>query len=44
MPSYVNVNLGAEEKSFHVSNLCTRETSKQTHDWLFYAYMIRGVR
>lgn len=47
MPSYVNVNLGAEEKSIRVWNLCmkcTRGTCKQAHDWLFVANMIRGVR
>lgn len=43
MPSYVNVNLGAEEKSIRVWNLCM-EKNKETHDWLFYASMIRGVR
>lgn len=47
MPSYVNVNLGAEEKSIRVWNLCMesiRGTCKQAHDWLFVANMIRGVR
>ncbi|XP_050533879.1 mitogen-activated protein kinase kinase kinase 15 isoform X2 [Daktulosphaira vitifoliae] len=46
MPSYVNVNLGAEEKSIHVWNLCMenmRGNCKQVHDWLFVANMIRGV-
>lgn len=47
MPSYVNVNLGAEEKSIHVWNLCVfcmKKMCKQAHDWLFLASMIRGVR
>lgn len=47
MPSYVNVNLGAEEKSIRVWNLCMdnmKKTCKQAHDWLFVANMIRGVR
>lgn len=43
MPSYVNVNLGAEKKSIRVWNLCM-EKNKETHDWLFYADNIRGVR
>ncbi|XP_025424577.1 mitogen-activated protein kinase kinase kinase 15 isoform X4 [Sipha flava] len=46
MPSYVNVNLGAEEKSIHVWNLCVfcmKKMCKQAHDWLFVASMIRGV-
>ncbi|XP_033214856.1 mitogen-activated protein kinase kinase kinase 15 isoform X1 [Belonocnema kinseyi] len=46
MPSYVNVNLGAEEKSIQIWNLCLdnmKESCKQNHDWLFFANMIRSV-
>lgn len=46
MPSYVNVNLGAEEKSIQIWNLCPdnmRNNCKQVHDWLFTANMIRSV-
>lgn len=46
MPSYVNVNLGAEEKSVQIWNLCLdnmRNNCKQVHDWLFTASMIRSV-
>ncbi|XP_029659595.1 mitogen-activated protein kinase kinase kinase 15 isoform X2 [Formica exsecta] len=49
MPSYVNVNLGAEEKSIHIRNLCNscldniRNNCKQVHDWLFTANMIRSM-
>ncbi|XP_029160402.1 LOW QUALITY PROTEIN: mitogen-activated protein kinase kinase kinase 15 [Nylanderia fulva] len=46
MPSYVNVNLGAEEKSIQIWNLCLdnmRNNCKQVHDWLFTANMIRSV-
>jgi len=47
MPSYVVVNLGAEEKSIFLCNQCikcTRNTCKQVHKWLFVASMIRSVR
>jgi len=47
MPSYVVVNLGAEEKSIFLCNQCincTRNICKQVHKWLFVASMIRGVR
>ncbi|CAL1686022.1 unnamed protein product [Lasius platythorax] len=46
MPSYVNVNLGAEEKSIQIWNYCLdnmRNNCKQVHDWLFTANMIRSV-
>ncbi|XP_012267109.2 mitogen-activated protein kinase kinase kinase 15 isoform X2 [Athalia rosae] len=46
MPSYVNVNLGAEEKSIQIWNLCLdslKDNCKQVHDWLFTANMIRSV-
>ncbi|KAK0168323.1 hypothetical protein PV327_002140 [Microctonus hyperodae] len=46
MPSYVNVNLGAEEKSIQIWNLCLdsmKNDCKQVHDWLFTANMIRSV-
>lgn len=46
MPSYVNVNLGAEEKSLQIVNLCIdklKNNCKQVHDWLFTANSIRSV-
>ncbi|XP_044005267.1 mitogen-activated protein kinase kinase kinase 15 isoform X2 [Aphidius gifuensis] len=46
MPSYVNVNLGADEKSIKIWNLCLdnlKNNCKQVHDWLFTANMIRSV-
>lgn len=46
MPSYVNVNLGAEEKSIQIWNLCLdnmKNSCKQVHDWLFTESMIRSV-
>ncbi|XP_025195164.1 mitogen-activated protein kinase kinase kinase 15 isoform X3 [Melanaphis sacchari] len=46
MPSYVVVNLGAEEKSIFLWNQCikcTRNVCKQVHKWLFVASMIRSV-
>ncbi|XP_044744016.1 mitogen-activated protein kinase kinase kinase 15 isoform X2 [Chrysoperla carnea] len=46
LPSYVNVNLGAEEKSIQMLNLCLdsmRGTCRQVHDWLFTANLIRSV-
>ncbi|XP_011497787.1 PREDICTED: mitogen-activated protein kinase kinase kinase 15-like [Ceratosolen solmsi marchali] len=46
MPSYVIVNLGAEEKSIQITNLCLESMNhncKQVHDWLFSANMIRSV-
>ncbi|KAL1139853.1 hypothetical protein AAG570_006830 [Ranatra chinensis] len=46
MPSYVTVNLGAEEKSLQIGNLCLqcmKRICKQVHDWLFTASMIRSV-
>lgn len=46
MPSYVNVNLGAEEKSVQIWNLCLdsmKGTCRQVHDWLFTASMLRSV-
>ncbi|CAG0890849.1 unnamed protein product [Darwinula stevensoni] len=46
MPSYVNVNMGAEVKSLQIWNLCLekmRGKCRQVHDFLFLADMIRGV-
>ena len=46
MPSYVIVNLGADEKSIQITNLCLdsmKNNCKQVHDWLFTASMIRSV-
>lgn len=47
MPSYVNVNLGAEVKSIEIWNLCLekmKKNCKQVHEWLFLASMIKSVR
>ncbi|KAL0831480.1 hypothetical protein ABMA28_002279 [Loxostege sticticalis] len=44
MPSYVNVNMGAEEKSVEILNLCLESmkgTCRQVHRWLFTSDMIR---
>ncbi|CAL4111120.1 unnamed protein product, partial [Meganyctiphanes norvegica] len=46
LPSYVTVNIGAEEKSIAVSNLCLEQlkgTCRQVHDWLFAASSIKSV-
>lgn len=42
IPSYVNVNLDAEEKSIHVWHLIMDKN--KIHEWKFYADDIRGVR
>lgn len=47
MPSFVNINLGAEEKSIQVVNSCIdcmKGKCRQKHDWVFTASMIRSVR
>ncbi|XP_050665102.1 mitogen-activated protein kinase kinase kinase 15 isoform X1 [Leptidea sinapis] len=44
MPSYVNVNMGAEQKSVEILNLCLksmRGECRQVHRWLFTSEMIR---
>ncbi|KAL4702241.1 hypothetical protein ACJJTC_005780 [Scirpophaga incertulas] len=44
MPSYVNVNMGAEQKSVEILNLCLdsmRGKCRQVHRWLFTSDMIR---
>ncbi|XP_072938560.1 mitogen-activated protein kinase kinase kinase 15 isoform X2 [Epargyreus clarus] len=44
MPSYVNVNMGAEQKSVEIFNLCLdsmRGECRQVHRWLFTSDMIR---
>ncbi|KAI1294720.1 Mitogen-activated protein kinase kinase kinase 15 [Halotydeus destructor] len=48
VPSYVTINLDAEEKSMHIENMCIeclkdREKCHKPHDWLLLAHMIRGV-
>lgn len=46
LPSYICINLGAEQQSLQVSNLCyksLRGSCKQIHDWEFTASMIRSV-
>ncbi|KAG6450678.1 hypothetical protein O3G_MSEX006720 [Manduca sexta] len=45
MPSYVNVNMGAEQKSVEILNLCLdsmRGQCRQVHRWLFTSDMIRS--
>ncbi|XP_049868246.1 mitogen-activated protein kinase kinase kinase 15 isoform X2 [Pectinophora gossypiella] len=44
MPSYVNVNMGAEQKSVEILNLCLESIKgecRQVHRWLFTSDMIR---
>ncbi|KAJ2950149.1 hypothetical protein O0L34_g11501 [Tuta absoluta] len=44
MPSYVNVNMGAEQKSVEILNLCLdsiKGQCRQVHRWLFTSDMIR---
>ncbi|KAI5732534.1 hypothetical protein M8J76_001396 [Diaphorina citri] len=48
IPSYVTVNMGAEEKSIQVENICIKcirqpGSCRQVHDWLFTASMVRSV-
>uniref|UniRef100_A0A0A9W6E3 Mitogen-activated protein kinase kinase kinase 15 n=1 Tax=Lygus hesperus TaxID=30085 RepID=A0A0A9W6E3_LYGHE len=46
MPSYVTVNLGADEKSLTINNLCAecmKGNCKKIHTWDFTANMIRSV-
>ena len=45
MPSYVLVNLGAEQQSIKLTNLCLRSlrgNCTQIHDWEFTSSMIRS--
>ncbi|XP_063360346.1 mitogen-activated protein kinase kinase kinase 15 [Cydia amplana] len=45
MPSYLNVNMGAEQKSVEILNLCLssiRGQCRQVHRWLFTSDMIRS--
>ncbi|CAN7988829.1 unnamed protein product [Ixodes hexagonus] len=46
MPSYVTVNMGAEEKSIEICNLCIdtlKGKCKRIHEWLFNASSIRSI-
>ncbi|XP_037046666.1 mitogen-activated protein kinase kinase kinase 15 isoform X3 [Bradysia coprophila] len=46
MPSHVVVNMGAEEKSIQITNLClahSKGTCKKVHDFLFTANQIKSV-
>ncbi|KAK8378621.1 hypothetical protein O3P69_009370 [Scylla paramamosain] len=46
LPSYVTVNLGAEEKSLQLYNLCIEQmkgTCRQVHYWLFTASSIKSI-
>ncbi|XP_042878655.1 mitogen-activated protein kinase kinase kinase 15-like isoform X1 [Penaeus japonicus] len=46
LPSYVTVNLGAEEKSIQLSNLCIdrmKGICRRVHEWLFTASSIKSI-
>lgn len=46
MPSYVNVNMGAEEKSLQIVNLCVahqKGSCKKVHDFLYTANLIKSL-
>lgn len=48
MPSYATVNLGAEEKSVEINQVCRRclkdkSKCRRPHDWLLQTDMVRGV-
>lgn len=46
MPSYVNVNMGAEEKNLQIINIClahSKGSCKKVHDFLFLASEIKSV-
>ncbi|XP_055676600.1 mitogen-activated protein kinase kinase kinase 15 isoform X2 [Lutzomyia longipalpis] len=46
MPSYMIVNMGAEEKSLQIINIClahSKGTCKKVHDFLFTANQIKSV-
>ncbi|XP_047737241.1 uncharacterized protein LOC108675863 [Hyalella azteca] len=45
-PSYVTVNLGAEEASLQLQNLCIDKNLREcrkVHDWVFVASSIKGI-
>ncbi|XP_031620705.1 mitogen-activated protein kinase kinase kinase 15 isoform X2 [Contarinia nasturtii] len=46
MPSFVIINIGAEEQSIQITNLClahSKGTCKKVHDFLFTANQIKSV-
>lgn len=46
MPSYITINMGAEEKSIQIVNLCLRHSTnqcKRLHDFVFTASQIKSV-
>ncbi|XP_055381487.1 mitogen-activated protein kinase kinase kinase 15 isoform X2 [Condylostylus longicornis] len=46
MPSYVNVNIDADEKSIQIINMCAQHSKgvcKKVHDFLFMADQIKSV-
>lgn len=46
MPSFVIINMGAEEQSIQITNLClnhSKGTCKRVHDFLFTANQIKSV-
>jgi mitogen-activated protein kinase kinase kinase 5 len=47
MPSYVTVNMGADEKSIQIINIClahSKKACRKVHDFLFTASQIKSVR
>lgn len=47
MPSYVTVNMDADEKSIHIVNLCLEEMigkCKKLHEWVFNAASLKSFR
>lgn len=47
MPSYITVNMGAEEKSIHIVNLCLealKNKCRKLHEWVFTAPLLKSVR
>ncbi|XP_055927798.1 mitogen-activated protein kinase kinase kinase 15-like isoform X2 [Argiope bruennichi] len=46
MPSNVTVNMGADEKSIHIRNLCVKELRgecRKLHEWVFNASALKSV-
>ncbi|XP_067615428.1 mitogen-activated protein kinase kinase kinase 15 isoform X3 [Eurosta solidaginis] len=46
MPSYVNINMDADEKSIQIINIClahSKNTCKKVHDFVFTASQIKSV-
>lgn len=46
MPSYVNINMDADEKSIQIINIClahSKNACKKVHDFVFNASQIKSV-